>query len=563
MIRSQFFVLLLPVLVTAGSCTGFLVKQSRGEVVVETSPQPLSIATPHYHAEVGVDGCLTNLRIGGTEFLAPGVSISRGSYFFHEGVLKLGEVGRPAANVVAAKSEQASIRYEFDEASMTWKLANLTDEPLVFFLVFSDSLDAVTENGADLMSPAIERSLSRATFCTDDATLSIEGLDRIWGPWQGPHQVAEVSLKSHEERTLLLTVGTVSEAQRIKLSALALPPPEADLTILSPRNYQVFQRSSLKEGTIVVSGRTRMDVDEVLLRVTGKSQFGTLDEAWQRLPVIIETGQFNLRMSLPAGGWYHLEAQAKRQGQTVAEARVDRFGVGEVLVGAGQSNSTNCGEFRTQQNSGMVSSFSGTHWQLADDPQPGVADGSQGGSFWPALGDALYEKYRVPIGVATTGYGGTSVDQWQPDEDLFKWTMTRINQLGPLGFRALLWHQGESDVDMPSEEYYAKLKNVILASRLQAGWDFPWFVAQASYHNPEKTRHESVRSAQAKLWEDKTALPGPDTDTLVGDNRDLGGRGIHFSPKGLKAHGEMWAEKVIAFTDEALQRDGGKSLPNP
>ena len=125
--------------------------------------------------------------------------------------------------------------------------------------------------------------------------------------------------------------------------------------------------------------------------------------------------------------------------------------------------------------------------------------------------------------------------------------MRRIHQLGPQGFRAILWHQGESDVAMPGEEYKAKLKNTILASTKQAGWEFPWFVAQATYHNAEKPRFEAIRSAQKALCDEGFAMLGPDTDTLTGDHRDYEGKGIHFSPKGLKAHGQMWAEKVIPY----------------
>jgi hypothetical protein len=190
---------------------------------------------------------------------------------------------------------------------------------------------------------------------------------------------------------------------------------------------------------------------------------------------------------------------------------------------------------------------------LADDPQPGAADESQGGSFWPAFGDAMFAKYRVPIGVAVTGYGGTSVNQWQPDGNLFDWMMKRIFQLGPGGFRALLWHQGESDVGMSAEEYFLKLKRVITTSRHKAGWEFPWLVAQTTYHNPEKTRDEAIRSAQQRTWTDGVALRGPDTDVLAGDHRDLEGQGVHFSPKGLKAHGEMWAERVTEYLDEVLE----------
>jgi len=189
---------------------------------------------------------------------------------------------------------------------------------------------------------------------------------------------------------------------------------------------------------------------------------------------------------------------------------------------------------------------------VADDPQPGVHDKSTKGSFWPAFGDAMAKKTNVPIGIATTGHGGTSTNLWQPGGELFSWTMTRIYQLGPLGFRALMWHQGESDTGMSSDEYERKLTNVILASKAAAGWDFPWFVAQVSYHNPNEPKFDSTRNAQKAIWDKGIALEGPDTDTLTGDFRDSGGRGIHLSPKGLTAHGQMWADKVGAYLDKVL-----------
>jgi hypothetical protein len=291
------------------------------------------------------------------------------------------------------------------------------------------------------------------------------------------------------------------------------------------------------------------------VRATGNSIDGSLSGEWQSVPVAQLTRSFSAVLPAPAGGWYTLHVEALKQEKVLAELKVERFGIGEVFVGAGQSNSTNSGEICTQQTTDMVASFSGQEWQLANDPQPGVADKSQGGSFWPAFGDAMYERFGVPIGVAATGFGGTSVNQWQPDGDLFPWMMTRIHQLGPFGFRALLWHQGESDVAMPSDEYYDKLRNVIQTSRQQAGWYIPWFVAQASYHNPDKPRFETVRSAQSRLWQSGIALQGPDTDTLTGDRRDLGGAGIHFSPKGLYDHGRMWAALVGDYLDTLLDSE--------
>jgi len=75
-----------------------------------------------------------------------------------------------------------------------------------------------------------------------------------------------------------------------------------------------------------------------------------------------------------------------------------------------------------------------------------------------------------------------------------------------------------------------------------------------SYHNPNQVSFPNPRAGQKRLWESGVALEGPDTDTLTGDSRDEGGKGIHFSPKGLRAHGKMWAAKVAVYLDKELAR---------
>ncbi|QEG36395.1 sialate O-acetylesterase [Bythopirellula goksoeyrii] len=530
----------------------FALLQARADVVIREERSPLKVTSTQYEVQIAPDGCLTNLRIGDQEFLAPGVSISRGTYFFAGGPLQLNTVEQVADNVVTASNETAAIRYEFGEKEMTWELTNKSDSSLVFFLVLSRDVQSAFSQAGVAVALPINEQWTKVVVVAGDAQLSINGCDKLWGPWQGPHQICQVSLDPKEEKSLKLSVGKVSSERLSQVFALVPKLTEAKLQLYSPQEHQVFQRTSVSEGTILLSGHTTTNPDSIRVRFKGKSVDGKLPGKWQSVEWIPETRSFSAMMHLPAGGWYSLEIEALKQGEVLAAEKIKALGVGEVFVGAGQSNSTNSGEFRTQQKTGMVASFSGTAWQIADDPQPGVADKSQGGSFWPAFGDAMYERFGVPIGVAATGYGGTSVNQWQPDGDLFPWMMTRIYQLGPLGFRALLWHQGESDVEMHSEEYYEKLRHVILSSRAQAGWYIPWFVAQASYHNPEKPSFDTVRNAQAKLWQQGIALEGPDTDTLIGDRRDLGGAGIHFSPKGLFEHGQIWADLVGNYVDEIL-----------
>lgn len=529
-----------------------LSQYSYAKVSVKLEEQPIAVKTANYEARIEPDGCLTQLKIGGINYFAPGVSISRGSYFYQNGPLKLRNLKRMDDDIVVANSQQASIRYEFDDDQLTAHIANASDTDMVFFVVLNGLVSVGRLAAGELQPTPLLGKHTQASFFIDKHRLEITGFDRLWGPWQGPHQVVETALKPDESRTLTFQAFETTEAERLKILSYKSVPAETDLTISSPREYQVIQRNSKTSGRVLVSGRTQTDASTIKLRVVGNSIADDLN-ASHSIAINPGTNKFSQWLIMPAGGWYRLEARALTDDRVIAEASVEHFGIGEVFVGAGQSNSTNCGQFKTTQTSGMVSSFSGKHWQIADDPQPGVADRSQGGSFWPAFGDKMFDELGVPIGVATTGYGGTSVNQWQPDGDLFqRWMMQRIHQLGPDGFRAVLWHQGESDVHMPSDEYYAKLKNTILSSVKYTGWEFPWFVAQASYHNAENSKYASVRNAQKRLWEEGIAQPGPDTDTLTGDHRDFNGKGIHFSPKGLKVHGEMWAEKVIPYVRTQL-----------
>lgn len=519
--------------------------------VIEAAENGQVVKTPNYEATVAADGCLTSLRVAGQEFLAADVSISRGAYFHsvESGVLKLPDIEQ-SGNVITAKSERAAIRYQFAGDSMTWSVENLSDEPLAFYVVIHPAIEAVMDETGEIVTPPCRKAVTGAVCFRDRSRLEIgagpgEG-QTLWGPWEGDTLVWQLTLLPGKQRDITLRMGAASPEERAKISTATRPamPLGEDLTVLSPQAWQVFQRDSRQGGRIVVSGRVAKDCDAVEARVTGKPLEGKLSGEWKRLPWSPSGRSFLAEWPLEAGGWYDMEFRVLKDGKTVASATVEKFGVGEVFVGAGQSNSTNYGEELTRPVSGMVSTFGGGLWGPADDPQPGAHDKNRGGSFWPAFGDALFERYHVPIGIAVTGQGGSSVRHWLPGGELYNWMMMRIYRLGVGGFRAVLWHQGEADVKMPSEEYAARLAGIIRASTASAGWQFPWFVARVSYQDPGQVSFPAPREAQKKLWDAGIALEGPDTDTLVGDHRDHGGRGIHFSRKGLEAHGKMWADAV-------------------
>ncbi|SEF44635.1 protein of unknown function [Bryocella elongata] len=375
---------------------------------------------------------------------------------------------------------------------------------------------------------------------------------------------------------LILCLGGVLSAQT--------PPPAAALSITSPLDYQVFQRSTRLVGTISIQGHAPSGASRVEVLITGRSVTGPLPSRWQRVAYDRGSGQFHGGLKTPAGGFYTVQIRIQSHSQTIETATVAHVGVGEVFVIAGQSNSTNYGEVRQVSETGMVTTFSGNAWRLANDPQPGVQDNSTKGSFIPSFGDSLYRRYGVPIGVASVGHGSTSVRQWLPagdrvevmptmtkyitvkpdgtlvsDGTLFNGMMERIQQLGVGGFRAVLWHQGESDSHQPpahditAETYRRMMERVIVAARNQAGWKLPWFVAEATYHTPEDQSCPPIRAAQASLWQSGIALEGPDTDTLTSAYRQNEGKGTHFNDAGLKAHGVLWAKAVEAYLDLILR----------
>jgi hypothetical protein len=130
---------------------------------------------------------------------------------------------------------------------------------------------------------------------------------------------------------------------------------------------------------------------------------------------------------------------------------------------------------------------------------------------------------------------------------------------GTNGFRAVLWHQGESDANQPNpsrslsgERYSQYLGQIIRDTRSQSGWDIPWFVARVSYHVPGDEASPEIRAGQKSLWDTGLAHEGPDTDALKGKLRENNGMGVHFSGEGLHKHASLWFEKLEAYLETEL-----------
>lgn len=175
------------------------------------------------------------------------------------------------------------------------------------------------------------------------------------------------------------------------------------LSVASPMNFQVVQQDKLGIGKISISGAANESVEEVRYRISGKPLKGKVPEEWQMAKLDPKAHSYKADLDLPAGGWYHLEISANAQGKPLATTSVEKFGVGEVFIVAGQSNAGNYGSAKTTSQTGLVASFDGKSWSLAADPLKGA--GGNSGSFMPSFGDALHAKLQVPIGILPLAAG--------------------------------------------------------------------------------------------------------------------------------------------------------------
>ncbi len=346
-------------------------------------------------------------------------------------------------------------------------------------------------------------------------------------------------------------------------------PPGLAIELESPDSHQIVQRQSDNMGIFPINGKIHFDCDYIEVRLTEidlNQQLISEPSEWKMIANSYKPSGSSFYGSMQADvGWYQMEIRFSYQGVPVEFENVSPIGVGEVFLISGQSNSANYGDTLLTPQDPRVSSWGPDNWQIAADPQP-IATGS-GGSPWPALGDNLVERYDVPVGLISVGWGGTSVDQWLPDagDDLFSRIVLALDEVGPNGARALLWHQGESDLagGTSTEDYTVRLSEIITASRIEAGWELPWIVAKASFlPNYDTSDMERIVNAQqAVIDADPLTFEGPYTDDLIGEQWRYDS--VHFNELGLIEHANRWETSILPIIpDYNVYDDDGDGIEN-
>lgn len=310
---------------------------------------------------------------------------------------------------------------------------------------------------------------------------------------------------------------------------------------LSPGDGAVIQLREAEQA-VRVTGKTSWlvrDVEIAATKVDGVQGLAVVDLKWVAAGRTL--GDFEAKLPLQRG-WNHLLARCRWWDQRATY--VQRVGVGEVFIVAGQSNAAGWSESLFLGSSEEVQL--GTlgngriQWRKADDPQ--VVFG--GGSVWPIVAQELSARTGLPVGFINVAEGGSSIREWQIGGRLYARLLEALKATRPYYVRAILWAQGESDSDLTSEQYAHYLSALIegINDDLQSGqYTVPWLVARSSYNKGKV--FDGPRDGVDAVVQSGFAQAGPDTDLLGPEYREVDN--LHFNAKGTRAAAALWTAVLM------------------
>jgi hypothetical protein len=340
----------------------------------------------------------------------------------------------------------------------------------------------------------------------------------------------------------------------------------AQVQITFPLSRMVFQRNNSNTGTIPITGTYQQSVDRIEARVVPMQ--GGRQTDWQTIQNNPQGGWYSGSLTVQ-GGWYQLEVRGILNGNPVANNDIQRVGVGEVFLVAGQSNGRGwlnygaaaAGDDRVNcvnyfNGSGSNSGLPQPSFQKLD-ANVTVSPYGLSAWCWGKLGDLITSRYNVPVMFYNAAWDGTIIRSWQESRNggtaVIPWTggnyptgqpygnmRMALNYYASMsGVRAVLWDQGEGDSQLGTfgSSYISDLQAVIAQSRLDYGKNVGWVVARASYAGPNFGTSATIINAQnTVIGSTGNVFGGPNTDVIQIPRPD----GIHLQGQGLIDAANAW-----------------------
>ena len=341
-------------------------------------------------------------------------------------------------------------------------------------------------------------------------------------------------------------------------------PAVGQLKINFPVARIVFQRSNDNQAAVPFHAVVEANVTEVKVRMVVRQ--GGTTTGWTSFNP--NNGQISGRVLSVQGGWYDLEAEAFSGSASLGVERVQRVGVGEVLLISGQSNAQGW-PYTTGAADDRVSCVNYYDGLIPEYKFPlSFAQLSASASIGPTnplyiygmLGDKLVQRLGVPVLFYGAALAGTSSMQWRqsaegnltvPDADQWegadllrpyraiKATLTHYVQR--TGLRAILWHQGESDKGQSPTAYFDNLKKLIEVSRQDAGASsLPWVIARASWIDGSGDSN-IIQAQNQVITQVANCYTGPNTDDYGNGYRQ---DGTHFLQTFYPQFAELWNQSL-------------------
>ena len=357
----------------------------------------------------------------------------------------------------------------------------------------------------------------------------------------------------------------------------------AQISLSLPVERMIYQRNNSNQAYIHITGNFITEYDSIMAkvfpRVAGQGTEGT----WQTIDYRDDKPYFYGKY-LAHGGWYKLGVKAYLNGEVVDSTGRERVGIGEVFAIAGQSNATGTTSvgygFETIEDRSNVLHYA----SKTNDPNALPIGFSQMNSsavssdsifigpfqiapwHWGKLSEDLVDELNVPVLLFGAGFGGTHVNWWYQsaygiplsnpapnswNQDIFRHPYGALENVlqyysSLTGIRAVLWHQGEADHALTTNQYKDLLEPVISKSREHIeSPSLAWVVARAAYS--QGYANHIITAQDQVILNDANVFGGPNTDAFVGGN--YRSDDIHLDLSlGLTSHATSWFNALTTGT---------------
>ncbi|MEY4541657.1 MAG: hypothetical protein RLZZ306_3414, partial [Bacteroidota bacterium] len=316
----------------------------------------------------------------------------------------------------------------------------------------------------------------------------------------------------------------------------------SQISISSPVIRQIFQRDLNNQAIVTITGSYSQPIDTIQVKFTPVKAGQGVAIDWTVIKSAPLGGLFKGSIVVK-GGWYTMEVRGLLGGKLVGSvSRLERVGVGEVFVIAGQSNAGGSGLLETNETAATDDRvncanflsprtyYDGLPFQHADLSQFSIIEFSQlkktsaigptglGPYYWGKVGDALSAKLNVPIMFFNTAWAGASLKTYRfsaenptkrtpsdffPDDPDYAYPVgypyVNLSQVLRyyginLGVRAVLWMEGETHnllnlnaqaegkpIPTTIDSYLDDMRRLVKRSRQDLGTNkLAWVVARTS-----------------------------------------------------------------------------------